>query len=76
VAAAARASIDRVADLLLQPPQHALVLGAADGVDPAVAQFADQEGVVEQGAGHVKCAVADGRWLFLSSANLTENAFT
>jgi phosphatidylserine/phosphatidylglycerophosphate/cardiolipin synthase-like enzyme len=25
---------------------------------------------------HVKCAVADGRWLFLSSANLTANAFT
>jgi phosphatidylserine/phosphatidylglycerophosphate/cardiolipin synthase-like enzyme len=25
---------------------------------------------------HVKCAVADGRWLYLSSANLTENAFT
>lgn len=25
---------------------------------------------------HVKCAVADDRWLYLSSANLTENAFT
>jgi phosphatidylserine/phosphatidylglycerophosphate/cardiolipin synthase-like enzyme len=25
---------------------------------------------------HVKCAVADGRWLFLSSANLTEHAFS
>jgi phosphatidylserine/phosphatidylglycerophosphate/cardiolipin synthase-like enzyme len=25
---------------------------------------------------HVKCAVADGRWLFLSSANLTEYAFS
>ena|SRR2546423_4039828 len=25
---------------------------------------------------HVKCGVADGRWLFLSSANLTEYAFT
>jgi len=25
---------------------------------------------------HVKCAVADGRWLFVSSANLTEYAFT
>lgn len=25
---------------------------------------------------HVKCAVADGRWLFLSSANLTQYAFT
>jgi phosphatidylserine/phosphatidylglycerophosphate/cardiolipin synthase-like enzyme len=25
---------------------------------------------------HVKCAVADGYWLFLSSANLTEYAFT
>jgi phosphatidylserine/phosphatidylglycerophosphate/cardiolipin synthase-like enzyme len=25
---------------------------------------------------HVKCAVADGRWLFLSSANLTEQAFS
>ena len=25
---------------------------------------------------HVKCAVADSRWLFLSSANLTEYAFS
>jgi phosphatidylserine/phosphatidylglycerophosphate/cardiolipin synthase-like enzyme len=25
---------------------------------------------------HVKCAAADGRWLFLSSANLTANAFS
>jgi phosphatidylserine/phosphatidylglycerophosphate/cardiolipin synthase-like enzyme len=25
---------------------------------------------------HVKCAVADSRWLFVSSANLTEYAFT
>jgi phosphatidylserine/phosphatidylglycerophosphate/cardiolipin synthase-like enzyme len=24
----------------------------------------------------VKCAVADGEWLFLSSANLTRQAFT
>ena len=25
---------------------------------------------------HVKCVVSDGRWLFLSSANLTEYAFS
>jgi len=25
---------------------------------------------------HIKCAVADGQWLFLSSANLTQQAFT
>jgi phosphatidylserine/phosphatidylglycerophosphate/cardiolipin synthase-like enzyme len=25
---------------------------------------------------HMKCAVADGEWLFLSSANLTQQAFT
>ena len=25
---------------------------------------------------HVKCAVADGQWLFLSSANLTRYAFS
>lgn len=25
---------------------------------------------------HVKCAVADGEWLFLSPANLTQQAFT
>ena len=31
---------------------------------------------VKPGILHVKCAVADGRWLFLSSANLTEYAFT
>jgi len=24
----------------------------------------------------MKCAVADGEWLFLSSANLTQQAFT
>jgi phosphatidylserine/phosphatidylglycerophosphate/cardiolipin synthase-like enzyme len=39
------------------------------------------EGRIKGGAGrpgllHVKCAVADGRWLFLSSANLTEQAFS
>jgi phosphatidylserine/phosphatidylglycerophosphate/cardiolipin synthase-like enzyme len=34
----------------------------------------DAEGKI--GILHVKCAVADGRWLFLSSANLTEYAFT
>jgi phosphatidylserine/phosphatidylglycerophosphate/cardiolipin synthase-like enzyme len=39
------------------------------------------EGRFRGGAGkpgllHVKCAVADGRWLFLSSANLTEQAFS
>ena len=28
------------------------------------------------GSLHVKCAVADGEWLFLSSANLTQQAFT
>lgn len=39
----------------------------------------DQRGRDDQGKHgilHVKCAVADGRWLFLSSANLTEYAFT
>jgi phosphatidylserine/phosphatidylglycerophosphate/cardiolipin synthase-like enzyme len=30
----------------------------------------------KHGSLHVKCAVADGQWLFLSSANLTEYAFT
>jgi phosphatidylserine/phosphatidylglycerophosphate/cardiolipin synthase-like enzyme len=35
-----------------------------------------QENGGKQGILHVKCAVADGRWLFLSSANLTEYAFT
>ncbi|MEI8372983.1 MAG: DISARM system phospholipase D-like protein DrmC [Planctomycetota bacterium] len=30
----------------------------------------------KQGILHVKCAAADGQWLFLSSANLTEYAFT
>ncbi|MFI5453846.1 MAG: phospholipase D-like domain-containing protein [Isosphaerales bacterium] len=28
------------------------------------------------GSLHVKCVVADGRWLFLSSADLTDYAFT
>jgi phosphatidylserine/phosphatidylglycerophosphate/cardiolipin synthase-like enzyme len=35
-----------------------------------------QDGNGKVGILHVKCAVADGRWLFLSSANLTEYAFT
>jgi phosphatidylserine/phosphatidylglycerophosphate/cardiolipin synthase-like enzyme len=33
-------------------------------------------GTGKPGLLHVKCAVADGRWLFLSSANLTEYAFS
>lgn len=33
-------------------------------------------GTEPTGKMHVKCVVADGRWLFLSSANLTEHAFT
>jgi phosphatidylserine/phosphatidylglycerophosphate/cardiolipin synthase-like enzyme len=35
-----------------------------------------RDGTGKPGILHVKCAVADGRWLFLSSANLTEYAFT
>lgn len=35
-----------------------------------------QDDKCKPGILHVKCAVADGRWLFLSSANLTEYAFT
>ena len=35
-----------------------------------------QDNSGKHGILHVKCAVADGRWLFLSSANLTEYAFT
>ena len=41
---------------------------------PKVKRGQDDNGKV--GILHVKCAVADGRWLFLSSANLTEYAFT
>jgi phosphatidylserine/phosphatidylglycerophosphate/cardiolipin synthase-like enzyme len=33
-------------------------------------------GTNKPGILHVKCAVADGEWLFLSSANLTQQAFT
>ena len=33
-------------------------------------------GTGKPGLLHVKCVVADGRWLFLSSANLTEQAFS
>jgi phosphatidylserine/phosphatidylglycerophosphate/cardiolipin synthase-like enzyme len=36
----------------------------------------EKDGNGKCGILHVKCAVADGRWLFLSSANLTEYAFT
>ena len=41
---------------------------------PADRRSASQGGKL--GSLHVKCAVADGRWLLLSSANLTEYAFT
>jgi phosphatidylserine/phosphatidylglycerophosphate/cardiolipin synthase-like enzyme len=36
----------------------------------------EKDGGGKPGILHVKCAVADGRWLFLSSANLTDFAFT
>jgi phosphatidylserine/phosphatidylglycerophosphate/cardiolipin synthase-like enzyme len=36
----------------------------------------EKDGNEKHGILHVKCSVADGRWLFLSSANLTEYAFT
>jgi phosphatidylserine/phosphatidylglycerophosphate/cardiolipin synthase-like enzyme len=36
----------------------------------------DRDASGRHGILHVKCAVADSRWLFLSSANLTEYAFT
>jgi phosphatidylserine/phosphatidylglycerophosphate/cardiolipin synthase-like enzyme len=41
---------------------------------PLAHRATDESG--KPGILHVKCAVADGRWLFLSSANLTEYAFT
>jgi phosphatidylserine/phosphatidylglycerophosphate/cardiolipin synthase-like enzyme len=41
---------------------------------PIEARFRGGSG--KPGLLHVKCAVADGRWLFLSSANLTEYAFS
>ncbi|MGA2705425.1 MAG: DISARM system phospholipase D-like protein DrmC [Isosphaeraceae bacterium] len=34
------------------------------------------DGLGKLGSLHVKCAVGDGRWLFLSSANLTKYAFS
>jgi phosphatidylserine/phosphatidylglycerophosphate/cardiolipin synthase-like enzyme len=41
---------------------------------PAEQRQRDDKGKL--GILHVKCAVADGNWLFLSSANLTDYAFT
>ena len=41
---------------------------------PKVNRIADASGKL--GILHVKCVVADGRWLFLSSANLTKYAFS
>jgi phosphatidylserine/phosphatidylglycerophosphate/cardiolipin synthase-like enzyme len=41
---------------------------------PKDKQGQDENGKL--GTLHVRCAVADGRWPFLSSANLTEYAFT
>ena len=54
-------------------------LGAKVGTVSTVYYWPQEKRASEggkQGILHVKCAVADGRWLFLSSANLTEYAFT
>jgi phosphatidylserine/phosphatidylglycerophosphate/cardiolipin synthase-like enzyme len=55
-------------------------LGADVGACAAVYYWPEEKRSVAEGGKygklHVKCAVADGRWLFLSSANLTEYAFS
>jgi phosphatidylserine/phosphatidylglycerophosphate/cardiolipin synthase-like enzyme len=55
-------------------------LGAEVGACAAVYYWPEEKRAVAEcgkvGILHVKCAVADGRWLFLSSANLTEYAFS
>lgn len=54
-------------------------LGADVGACAAVYYWPEEKRAVadsgKTGILHVKCAAADGRWLFLSSANLTEYAF-
>lgn len=50
------------------PEQH---VGSRGGGD-----IDEQSDTNKPGILHVKCAVADGEWLFLSSANLTQQAFT
>ena len=55
-------------------------LGDQVGAVSAVYYWPEEQRAQDDGGKHgilhVKCAVADGRWLFLSSANLTEYAFT
>ncbi len=55
-------------------------LGADVGACAAVYYWPEEKRAVAEGGKvgilHVKCAVADGRCLFLSSANLTEYAFS
>jgi phosphatidylserine/phosphatidylglycerophosphate/cardiolipin synthase-like enzyme len=55
-------------------------LGADVGACAAVDYWPEEKRAVAEGGKvgtlHVKCAVADGRCLFLSSANLTEYAFS
>lgn len=55
-------------------------LGAEVAAAAAVYYWPEKQRAVAEcgkvGILHVKCAVADGRWLFLSSANLTEYAFS
>lgn len=54
-------------------------LGAKVGAVSTVYYWPEEKRAPEggkQGILHVKCAVADGHYLFLSSANLTEYAFT
>jgi phosphatidylserine/phosphatidylglycerophosphate/cardiolipin synthase-like enzyme len=53
---------------------EAVALRSAVYLWPFAQRGTDASG--KAGVLHVKCAVADGRWLFLSSANLTEYAFT
>ena len=55
-------------------------LGTEVGACAAVYYWPEEKRAVAEcgkvGILHVKCAVADGHWLFLSSANLTEYAFS
>jgi phosphatidylserine/phosphatidylglycerophosphate/cardiolipin synthase-like enzyme len=54
-------------------------LGDGVGTTAAVYYWPEEKRAVAEGGKvgilHVKCAVADGRWLFMSSANLTDHAF-
>jgi len=65
---------------VLEPKHQLIAQRLTDGIDAHPNYWPQENRTVGEngkvGLSHVKCAVADGEWMFLSSANLTRQAFT